>query len=375
MWGLPKIRVGIIFGGRSGEHEVSLMSARNVMEAIDPERFEVVPVGITREGRWLLTGDPWLALQGGVAAAGGLPVALLGASTGEVGRQPRLSAAAAGQAVNLSDRVDVIFPVLHGTYGEDGTIQGLLEMADLPYVGGGVLASALGMDKVMAKTVWEQNGLPVTPYLAVLRRDWERSEDSVISQVEAAFSYPVFVKPATAGSSVGVGKAKNRQGLVQAMDDAVRYDRKILIEEFVDGREVECSVLGNDDPIASVPGEVVPGNEFYDYRAKYIDDNSDLIIPANLDAATTKKVQETAVAAFRALDCAGMARVDFFVTRQDSRVIINEINTIPGFTKISMYPKLWAASGLSYRDLISRLIDLALERHQDRLRSATTFQA
>lgn len=375
MWGLPKIRVGIIFGGRSGEHEVSLMSARNVMEAIDPERFEVVPVGITREGRWLLTGDPWLALQGGVAAAGGLPVALLGASTGEVGRQPRLSAAAAGQAVNLSDRVDVIFPVLHGTYGEDGTIQGLLEMADLPYVGGGVLASALGMDKVMAKTVWEQNGLPVTPYLAVLRRDWERSEDSVISQVEAAFSYPVFVKPANAGSSVGVGKAKNRQGLVQAMDDAVRYDRKILIEEFVDGREVECSVLGNDDPIASVPGEVVPGNEFYDYRAKYIDDNSDLIIPANLDAATTKKVQETAVAAFRALDCAGMARVDFFVTRQDSRVIINEINTIPGFTKISMYPKLWAASGLSYRDLISRLIDLALERHQDRLRSATTFQA
>ncbi|MHB9144133.1 MAG: D-alanine--D-alanine ligase [Symbiobacteriia bacterium] len=375
MWGLPKIRVGIIFGGRSGEHEVSLMSARNVMEAIDPERFEVVPVGITREGRWLLTGDPWLALQGGVAAAGGLPVALLGASTGEVGRQPRLPAAAAGQAVNLSDRVDVIFPVLHGTYGEDGTIQGLLEMADLPYVGGGVLASALGMDKVMAKTVWEQNGLPVTPYLAVLRRDWERSEDSVISQVEAAFSYPVFVKPVNAGSSVGVGKAKNRQGLVQAMDDAVRYDRKILIEEFVDGREVECSVLGNDDPIASVPGEVVPGNEFYDYRAKYIDDNSDLIIPANLDAETTKKVQETAVAAFRALDCAGMARVDFFVTRQDSRVIINEINTIPGFTKISMYPKLWAASGLSYRDLISRLIDLALERHQDRLRSATTFQA
>ena len=354
------------------------MSAKNIMEAMDPERFEVVPIGVTREGRWLLTGDPLRTLREGVAETGGTPVALLGEPAASVGAAKATSLAAVPERhpaapVSLTEQVDVVFPVLHGTYGEDGTIQGLLEMAGIPYVGAGVLASALGMDKAMAKAVFERHGLPVARYLVVLRSAWERDNGAVLQQVEDAFPYPVFIKPANAGSSVGVSKAKNRGQLVAALDLASHYDRKILIEEFVDGREVECSVLGNDDPVASVPGEVVPGNEFYDYKAKYIDDNSDLVIPARLDPETTRKVQETAVAAFRALDCSGMARVDFFVTRGDNRVVINEVNTIPGFTRISMYPKLWEATGIPYRELITRLIELSVERYRDQQRSSTNY--
>ena len=375
--------MGVIFGGRSGEHAVSLMSAKSIMEAIDPERFEVVPIGITPEGRWLKTGDPWKALREGISDQNGVPIALLGETASpeavtagsEAGqRVPAVvEAALPPRAVSLTEQVDVVFPVLHGTFGEDGTIQGLLEMAGLPYVGAGVLGSALGMDKAMAKAVWERFGLPVSRYVVVTRSEWERTPEAVASRVEGGFPYPVFVKPANAGSSVGVSKAKNRQQLTTALDLACRYDRKVLVEEFIDGREVECSVLGNEDPIASLPGEVVPCNEFYDYKAKYIDGDSALVIPAELPADVTQQVRETAVAAFKALDLAGMARVDFFVTRKDNRPIINEVNTIPGFTQISMYPKLWEATGLSYRDLITQLIELAIERYQDRQRSSTTY--
>jgi len=359
------------------------MSAKSIMEAIDPERFEVVPIGITPEGRWLKTGDPWKALREGISDQNGVPIALLGETASpeavtagsEAGqRVPAVvEAALPPRAVSLTEQVDVVFPVLHGTFGEDGTIQGLLEMAGLPYVGAGVLGSALGMDKAMAKAVWERFGLPVSRYVVVTRSEWERTPEAVASRVEGGFPYPVFVKPANAGSSVGVSKAKNRQQLTTALDLACRYDRKVLVEEFIDGREVECSVLGNEDPIASLPGEVVPCNEFYDYKAKYIDGDSALVIPAELPADVTQQVRETAVAAFKALDLAGMARVDFFVTRKDNRPIINEVNTIPGFTQISMYPKLWEATGLSYRDLITQLIELAIERYQDRQRSSTTY--
>ena len=375
--------MGVIFGGRSGEHAVSLMSAKSIMEAIDPERFEVVPIGITPEGRWLKTGDPWKALREGISDQNGVPIALLGETASpeavtagsEAGqRVPAVvEAALPPRAVSLTEQVDVVFPVLHGTFGEDGTIQGLLEMAGLPYVGAGVLGSALGMDKAMAKAVWERFRLPVSRYVVVTRSEWERTPEAVASRVEGGFPYPVFVKPANAGSSVGVSKAKNRQQLTAALDLACRYDRKVLVEEFIDGREVECSVLGNEGPIASLPGEVVPCNEFYDYKAKYIDGDSALVIPAELPADVTQQVRETAVAAFKALDLAGMARVDFFVTRKDNRPIINEVNTIPGFTQISMYPKLWEATGLSYRDLITQLIELAIERYQDRQRSSTTY--
>ncbi|MGE5591160.1 MAG: D-alanine--D-alanine ligase family protein [Bacillota bacterium] len=389
---LRKVRVGVIFGGRSGEHAVSLMSARSIMEAIDPERFEVVPIGITQEGRWLKTGDPWKALREGISEQNGVPVALLGETASpSVAAEATTRPDAAGrtdgprvpavvepslptQAVSLTEQVDVVFPVLHGTYGEDGTIQGLLEMAGLPYVGAGVLGSALGMDKAMAKAVWERFGLPVSRYVVVTRSECERTPEAVAARVEGSFAYPVFVKPANAGSSVGVSKAKNREQLTAALDLACRYDRKVLVEEFINGREVECSVLGNDDPIASLPGEVVPCNEFYDYKAKYIDGDSALIIPAELPPDVTQKVRDTAVAAFKALDLAGMARVDFFVTRDGNRPILNEVNTIPGFTSISMYPKLWEATGLSYRELVTRLIELAIERYRDRQRSSTTYE-
>lgn len=403
-----KPRIAVIFGGRSGEHEVSLMSARSVLQAIDRERFDVVPIGITREGRWLLLDDPARALEAGVESAGGTPVAMLGDPT-----RPGLSlldgsdssSAGGGNAVAPAPRagvaapspalggIEVVFPVLHGPLGEDGTVQGLLELADVPYVGAGVLASALGMDKDLMKTVFAQRGIPVPRHRLVLRGEWDRArqartEDDLLAEVEGAFGYPCFVKPANMGSSVGVSKAKDREGLRAALDLAAHYDRKILVEEFVDGREIECSVLGNDDPEASVPGEIVPSNEFYDYRAKYVDGQSGLIIPADLPPAVAEEVRRLAVAAFRALDCAGMARVDFFVERRArsgspegadpargglGRVLVNEVNTIPGFTQISMYPKLWEASGLSYRDLITRLVELALERHADKSRSSRTY--
>lgn len=368
-----KIRVGVIFGGRSGEHEVSLMSAASIISAIDRDKYEVVPIGITREGRWLLSGDPLKALAAGVEAGNGTPVALLG----DPSQRSLVKVEGETGVVRASGvgALDVVFPVLHGTYGEDGTVQGLLELANIPYVGAGVLASAVGMDKVTMKAVFSQRGIPVVRHLVFLRREWEQNPEDILRQVETGLGYPCFVKPANLGSSVGVSKAKNREQLAAAMDLAVRYDRKLIVEEGLDAREIECSVLGNDDPIASVPGEIVPCNEFYDYRAKYIDGKSELFIPADLPPGITREVQRLAVEAFKAIDCAGMARVDFFIARKENLVYVNEINTIPGFTKISMYPKMWEASGISYPELINRLIELAIERHADKNRSLTRYEA
>jgi D-alanine-D-alanine ligase len=372
-----KIRVAVIFGGKSGEHEVSLASARSIMAAMDKDKYEIFPVGITKSGRWLTTGDPMALLSAGVDAppeaedeaeqalpnleGGGDPDLLPRRELVPGLRQARFPA------------VDVVFPVLHGPYGEDGTIQGLLEIADLPYVGAGVLGSALGMDKAAMKSVFKAHGLPVVEHMLVLRKAWAAHPERVLEEIEARFTYPLFLKPANLGSSVGVSKAHHREELVRGLNLAARFDRKILVEAAVNAREVECSVLGNDEPIASIPGEVVPCNEFYDYKAKYIDNASKLYIPADLPAETTKLVQELAVRAFVALDCAGMARVDFFLCRDTGKLYVNELNTIPGFTSISMYPKLWEASGIPYPELIDRLIELAIERYNDKHASETSY--
>ncbi|MHB1294300.1 MAG: D-alanine--D-alanine ligase family protein [Anaerolineae bacterium] len=361
-----KIRVAVIFGGKSGEHEVSLASARSVMAAMNPEKYEIHPVGISKEGRWLTSGDPMARLASGEEpAAEPSEGSLVACGSREL---------VPGTQAERFPSVDVVFPVLHGTYGEDGTVQGLLELAGLPYVGAGVLGSAVGLDKVASKAAFIVNGLPVVDYVLVMRRRWQDRPDSVVAEVERRFSYPVFIKPANMGSSVGVSKAHNQAELRTGLDLAARYDRKILVEVAVDAREIECSVLGNDDPIVSVLGEVVPSNEFYDYRAKYVDDASALYIPADLPAETTRTIQDLAVRAFQALDCAGMARADFFVCRQTGQVYVNELNTIPGFTSISMYPKLWEASGIPYPELIDRLIALAIERSEDRKASETAYR-
>jgi D-alanine-D-alanine ligase len=369
-----KLKVGLVFGGRSGEHEVSLMSAQGIMGAIDREKYEIVPIGITREGRWLASGDPLKALDSGVVAESNPAALLAEPSQRGIMRLQEPDQTRGLTAVQVS-RLDVIFPILHGPYGEDGTVQGLLELADIPYVGAGVTASAVGMDKAIFKDVMQTHGLPVAPYLVVKRKAWERDPEEVIARIEAKIGYDCFVKPANLGSSVGISKAHNRADLHEALKEAARYDRKLVVEAAVDAREIEISVLGNDDPIASVPGEIVPCNEFYDYAAKYLDGESELLIPAPIPPETTALVQKLAVEAYLAIDCAGMARADFLLDRQTGQLYINEVNTLPGFTPISMYPKLWEASGISYRELIDRLIQLALERHRDKSRSATTYQA
>jgi D-alanine-D-alanine ligase len=364
-----KIRVGVILGGKSAEHEVSLNSAQNVMRALDKNKYEVVPIGISKDGQWLLRGDPLKALTSGQTS---MPQLLESGyhivddlSTGR-------EVIPGSQAAGLPD-VDVIFPVLHGPFGEDGTVQGLLELADIPYVGAGVLASAVGMDKAAMKDVFRSHGLPVPNYIVINRRDWETGPDAVGHRVANEIGYPCFVKPANMGSSVGVSKVHVASELTVAMNDAAQYDRKLLVEYAVpSAREIECSVLGNDQPVASVPGEVVPGHEFYDYVAKYIDDSSDLLIPAPIDPAVADRVRELSIKAFVAVDCAGMARVDFLLSRDTGELFISELNTIPGFTRISMYPKLWEASGIGYSELIDRLIQLALERHADKHRVHTS---
>lgn len=367
-----RIRVGVVFGGRSGEHEVSLRSARSIMDALDRDRYEVLPIGITKEGRWIAGGDPFRRLVDGGAESG--PVALLG----EPG-DPTLKAIepAGGETRSLRDiaALDVVFPVLHGPYGEDGTIQGLLELADIPYVGAGVVGSAVGMDKAIFKAVMVAHGIPVLPHVLVLRSEWEADREATLDRVDAALRYPVFTKPCNLGSSVGISKARDRAGLAAALDDAARYDRRLLVEQGITAREIEVSVLGNESPIASVPGEVVPGNEFYSYKDKYIDDKAQLLIPAPLDEATTQRVRSLAVAAYAAIDAAGLARCDFLLDKDSGEVWLNEINTIPGFTSISMYPKLWEASGVPYPELVNRLIELALERHADRRRNKTSYEA
>jgi len=390
---MKKLRVGVLFGGRSGEHEVSLLSAASVLNAIDKSKYEVVPIGITREGRWVTAAHAERLLQGKPAdtpeprhlRAGDpdatAPAAVLARGEGVVvppmpgqdhsSLMPfETDAHELPAAVNSVD-VDIIFPVLHGTFGEDGTIQGLLELADIAYVGAGVLGSAAGMDKDVMKRLFRNAGLPIVKHVTVLRSDWREQPKKVRKQIESALKYPVFVKPANLGSSVGISKVHDSSELASAMDEAARFDRKLVIEEGVGGkrgkaREIECSVLGNDKPIASVAGEIVPIEEFYDYSAKYLVEGSESIIPAKIGNAKQKEVQRLAVAAFQAVDCAGMARVDFLMDPRTKKMYVNEINTIPGFTSISMYPKMWAATGIGYPQLMDRLIQLGLERHAEK---------
>lgn len=384
-----RLKVAILFGGRSGEHEVSIRSAYSVMHALDPEKYEVIPVGITRQGRWIIGADPLQALASenftGTRLATIFPDPSkqgLWADT-EAQRAPanHLAAvngeSAASTLASLS-RVDVVFPVLHGTFGEDGTVQGLLELAGVPYVGGGVLNSALAMDKIAFKDVAKTRGLPITDYVWTTRRQWMAEPETVMDEIERKLGYPTFTKPANLGSSVGISKCHDHAELRHGLDEAARFDRRILAEWAVpDAREIEVSVLGNEEPSASLPGEVIPSREFYDYYAKYMDegeDASELLIPAPLDEATTKQVQWLAVEAYRAIDGTGMARVDFLLSRTTGELYLNEINTIPGFTTISMYPKLWEASGVPYSRLLDWLIDLALDRHAENARSERVFR-
>ena len=370
-----KLRVGVIFGGRSGEHEISLISARSVMAAMDAEKYEIVPIGITRDGRWIAGGDPMAALTSGDEGLSH-PAVLLGDPS-----RPGLMRLEEGDGrlvLELLAELDVVFPVLHGPYGEDGTIQGLLDMAGIPYVGAGVTGSALGMDKAVFKDVMKAHGLPIVDHLVVMRREWEADPEGVMDRVEAALGYPVFTKPANLGSSVGISKCHDREGLARGLADAARYDRKLLVEAAVGkAREIEVSVLGNDEPVASVPGEIIPSREFYSYAAKYLDEGekaSKLLIPAPIPEETAERVRELAVRAYKAIDCAGMARADFLLSGETGELFVNELNTIPGFTHISMYPKLWEASGLPYPKLIDRLIELALERHADKARNETSYR-
>jgi D-alanine-D-alanine ligase len=361
-----KLRIGIVFGGRSGEHEVSVASARSIMAAIDQSQYDVVPIAIARSGQWLPGVEPRALMAPGDAPADTTPTA----SDADVTGFALLPQASATDGQRLGE-VDVIFPVLHGTYGEDGALQGMLEMAGLPYVGCGVLGSALGMDKEKAKLIFQAAGLPTVPGTIVLRRDVEQDPEAVVAAMIAALGLPLFIKPANLGSSVGVSKAHDEAELRAALALAARYDRKIIVERAINCREVECAVLGNDDPQASVAGEIVPSKEFYDYEAKYLDGASRLIIPAPIPDDTAAAIQRMAITAFRALDLSGLARVDFFLDRETGQVYLNEVNTMPGFTDISMYPKLWEASGLPYPALIDRLIQLALEHHADRARNET----
>jgi len=370
-----KIRVGVIFGGRSGEHEVSLMSARSVMGAMDREKYEILPIGITRDGRWIAGGDPMMALEADDADAS-RPAALLG-DPSRRGLMRLEDTERAVEATRLAE-LDVVFPVLHGPYGEDGTVQGLLELAGIPYVGAGVVGSVLGMDKAVFKDVMQAHGLPIVDYLLIKRKEWDVDPEGVMDRTEVALGYPVFTKPANLGSSVGISKCHDRAGLAVGLAEAARYDRKLIVEAAVPAaREIEVSVLGNDDPIASLPGEIIPSREFYSYEAKYIDDGdqaSKLLIPAPISPEMTDRVRDLAVRAYRAIDCAGMARADFLLSGETEELYVNELNTIPGFTSISMYPKLWEASGISYPELIDRLIELAIERHRDKERSETSYQ-
>jgi D-alanine-D-alanine ligase len=389
-----KLRVGILFGGRSGEHEVSLLSAASILKAIDRKKFDVVPIGITKDGHWLAAGEANNLLEGGQSAVArrlraGDPEATPGARLLHEGIPTLLApepvktraALALGSVRPAAGNLDVVFPVLHGTFGEDGTIQGLFELAGVAYVGSGVLGSAAGMDKDVMKRLFRQAGLPIVKHVTLLRADWEKQPRKAITQVEVALKYPVFVKPANLGSSVGVSKAHDHGELPAALDLAAKYDRKLVVEEGVGGRkrrgeaaakarELEVGVLGNDDPKASVVGEIIPGKEFYDYEAKYLCEGSVPVIPAKLTRAESKQIREMAVAAFRACDLSGLARVDFLMEPDGKRrIYLNEVNTMPGFTQISMYPKLWEATGVGYRELITHLIELALERQAEKNRT------
>jgi D-alanine-D-alanine ligase len=403
-----KLRVGILFGGRSGEHEVSLLSAASILKAIDRRKFDVVPIGIDKAGHWLIANAAQGLLEGSAPAElgsgepaqpehraegkkklrAGDPAATPGAHVLAKGQPALLAPEPADASIGATSKsaldshaalggqsLDVVFPVLHGTFGEDGTIQGLFELAGIAYVGAGVLGSSAGMDKDVMKRLFAQAKLPMVKHVTMLRAEWEKSPRKSIALIEAALKYPVFVKPANLGSSVGISKVHNRKELAPALRLASKYDRKLVVEQGVGGskfraREFEVGVLGNDDPQASVVGEIIPGKEFYDYEDKYLSEGSVPVVPAQLNREETRQIQQMAVAAFRACDLSGLARVDFLMEPEGKRrIFLNEVNTMPGFTRISMYPKLWAATGVTYRDLITRLIDLALERHQEKSRN------
>jgi D-alanine-D-alanine ligase len=370
-----KLQVGILFGGRSGEHEVSLMSARSVIAALDPHKYDAILIGITHTGAWLVGKDILEKMTSGWkdgAQDEVIPGVILPDPhrSGLFGIRPLDQKEVLERLADL----DVVFPVLHGTFGEDGTVQGLLEMAEVAYVGAGVLGSSVGMDKGLFRDVMAARGIPVVETLVVLRNEIENSIEKVMDQAEAMAPYPLFTKPANLGSSVGVSKCRNRSDLLEGLMDAARYDRRVLVERGVNAREIEVSVLGNDDPVASVPGEIIPVDEFYSYDAKYIFEGSELLIPAPVSDEIAGLVKELAIRAYKAIDCAGMARVDFLLDKDSGELFLSEVNTIPGFTKISMYPKLWEASGLSFSALVSRLIDLALERRAERDRTVWRFR-
>jgi len=366
-----KLTVAVIFGGRSGEHEVSLLSARSVLSVLPADTYQVVQIGITHDGTWFSGENVLETLEKG--STQGLFRVMIKAEPGN----PLLYAienSAEGETLRPVANLDVVFPVLHGTYGEDGTLQGLLEMADLAYVGAGVLGSSVGMDKALFKDIMQNRGIPTLPFAVFTRRDIETRLDEVLDQAEGLAPYPLFVKPANLGSSVGISKVKNRSDLLEGLMEAASYDRRILVERGINAREIEVSVLGNEDPIASIPGEIRPSDEFYTYEAKYIDDRSQLIIPADIPDETGDLVRDLAMRAYTACDCAGMSRVDFLMDKETGEVFLNEMNTIPGFTKISMYPKLWEATGISYPELVKKLIELAMERKIDRSRTIHEYR-
>lgn len=368
----PKLRIAVLFGGRSSEHEVSLMSARSVLSvlsALDPAKYKVTQIGIAKDGRWFTGAEAISALENG--KTDDLEHVILSPDPSEQG----LYALRGSKYTKLTD-IDVFFPVMHGPYSEDGAMQGLFEMANVAYVGAGVVGSAVGMDKGIFKDVMVANDIPVADTIIVLRREIEQDVDSVIRQAERLSEYPLFTKPANMGSSVGVTKCSNRSDLQEGLIEAAAYDRRVLIQRGIQNvREIEVSVLGNDDPQASVPGEVEPSREFYSYESKYMDGSSELLIPAPLPAEMTELIRELAVRAYKAIDCAGLARVDFLVDKDTNVVYLNEVNTLPGFTQISMYPKLWEASGLPYTDLLERLIELALERKAERDRTKHEYRS
>jgi len=354
-----RLRVGVLFGGRSGEHEVSLASAASVIRGLDPDKYEAVPIGITKDGHWLI----------GEGAVKMLPEVLKGGRRVMLAADPTEAALVPLDRGAGAQRLDVIFPVMHGTFGEDGTIQGMLELAGIPYVGAGVLGSAVAMDKDVAKRLMKAAGIPVVPWMAVPRWRWEKEPEAVRAEIEKEFEYPMFVKPATLGSSVGMSKVHSAEELAPALNLACEFGMKVMVEKAMVAREIEVSVLGNHEPVASVPGEIVPHREFYDYTAKYLEEGSQILIPADLKPAQVEKIQKMAVEAFRALELSGMARVDFFLDKATGKLYLNEANTIPGFTSISMYPKMWEASGIPFRELIDKLIELAFEAHAEKART------
>ncbi len=363
-----RLKVALVFGGRSAEHEVSVRSARSVFEALDTEKFDVIPILISQEGGWYIRPREISTFDPGVLPDESERV-LLSPDPGHSGFV-RIAGGAAGEAV----KADVVFPVLHGTFGEDGTVQGLLDLADIPYVGCGVLASSVGLDKVMMKCAFQNCGLDVGPFFWFLRSQWREDPESILHRARERLERgPVFVKPVNMGSSVGISKVVDQGDFENAVKLAALYDRKIIVEDGISGRELEVSVLGNDDPVASVPGEIIPHTDFYDYNTKYVDDTAELVIPAVLPDETKALAADVAVTAFKAVDGSGLARVDMFLT-PDKRMVVNEINTLPGFTSISMYPKLWEATGIPYRVLVEKLIELALERHRDRQQILTRRQ-